>query len=99
VGLPPDLARLGDQLVDAARRTNRARRARRRRFAVATVTGAIAFAALTPGALEPAHRDLTIAAVAADGFARPGCDHARGARFTLVACEGPAVLHRPYAIQ
>jgi hypothetical protein len=96
VGLPPDLARLGDQLVDAARRTTRARRARRRRFALATVTGAIAFAALTPGALEPAHREFAI--VAAERIA-PGCEHPRGARFTMAACEGPAVLHRPYAIR
>jgi hypothetical protein len=99
VVLPPDLARLGDDLVDAARRTSRARRARRRRFALAAVTGAVAFAALTPAALGPAHRELTIVTAAAEDFARPGCDHARGARFTLVACEGPMVLHRSYAIQ
>jgi len=97
VVLPPDLARLGDDLVAAARRTARERRERRRRFAVAVVTGALAFAALTPTTLDPAHRRLAL--VAADGFARPGCDHARGARFTMAACEGPAVLHRPYAIQ
>lgn len=93
MALPPDLARLGDHLVDAARRTSRARRAQRRRFALAAISGAIAFAALTPTALEPAHVDLTIAAV--DGFARPGC----GARSTPSACAGPMVLHRPYAIQ
>jgi hypothetical protein len=98
VGLPPDLARLGDHLVDAARRTTRARRARRRRFALAVVTGALAFAALTPAALDPAHRESTLVA-AAENFARPGCDQPRGARFTMVACEGPMVLHRPYAIQ
>jgi hypothetical protein len=96
VGLPPDLDRLGHDLVTAARR-NTARRAARRRFAVAALTGALAFAALTPAALGPAHRDLPVAA-AAEGFARPGCDHARGARFTMVGCEGPMVLHRPYAI-
>jgi hypothetical protein len=89
VALPPDLARLGDHLVEAARRTSRARRAhRRRRFALATISGAIAFAALTPAALEPAHVDLTIAAV--DGFARPDCSG---------RCVEPMILHRPYAIQ
>ena len=89
MALPPELARLGDHLVEAARRSSRARRAqRRRRFALAAISGAIAFAALTPAALEPAHVDLTIAAV--DGFARPAC----GGR-----CAEPMILHRPYAIQ
>ena len=89
MSLPPDLARLGDDLVEAARRTGRARQAqRRRRFALAAISGAIAFAALTPAALEPSHVDLTIAAV--DGFARPACDG---------RCVEPMVLHRPYAIQ
>jgi hypothetical protein len=96
VGLPPDLARLGDDLVAAARRTARARRAQRRRIAVAVLAGAIAFAALTPAALEPAQRDVALAA--ADRFGRPGCDHPRGARFVMAECEGPAVLYRPYAI-
>jgi hypothetical protein len=97
VTLPPDLARLGDHLVEAARRTARARRAQRRRFALAVVVGALCFGALTPAALDPAHRELTLAAV--DSFAGPGCDQPRGARFTLTACAGPMVLHRPYAIQ
>jgi hypothetical protein len=97
VALPPELDRLGDDLVTAARR-NTARRADRRRFAIAVLAGALAFAALTPTALDPAQRELTLVA-AADSYARPGCDHARGARFTMVACEGPMVLHRSYAIQ
>lgn len=95
MGLPPDLARLGNELVDAAVRTTGARRARRRRFAVAVIAGALAFAALTPAALEPSHREATIAATAGD-YALRGCDHARAA--PLVGCEGPMVLHRPYAI-
>jgi hypothetical protein len=95
VALPPDLARLGDHLVEAARRTARARRAQRRRFALAVVVGALCFGALTPAALDPAHRELTLAAIVAE----PGCDQPRGARFTLTACAGPMVLHRPYAIQ
>lgn len=93
MGLPPDLARLGNDLVDAARRTTSARRARRRRIAVAVLGGALAFAALTPAALDPAHRDVTIAS-----FTTSGCDLSRGARTSLVRCEGPMVLHRPYAI-
>jgi hypothetical protein len=96
VGLPPDLARLGDDLVAAARRTAGARRAQRRRIVVAVLGGAIAFAALTPAPLEPARRSATLAA--ADRFGRPGCDSPSGARFVMAVCEGPVVLHRPYAI-
>jgi hypothetical protein len=96
VGLPPDLARLGDDLVAAARRTNSARHARRRRFAVAALSGALAFAALTPAALDPAQRDL--AAASSETVATLGCDHARGTRLALVGCPQPVVLHRPYAI-
>jgi hypothetical protein len=96
VGLPPDLARLGNELVDAARRTTRNRRARRRRLSLAAVCGALAFAALTPAALTPADRELMIAA--AERFPPPGCNLARAADATLVDCEGPMVLYRPYAI-
>jgi hypothetical protein len=94
VGLPPGLTRLGDEIVAAARRT-RDRHARRRRFATAVLAGALAFAALTPASLDPSHRELTLAT---DGYAPRGCDLARGTQATLVACEGPMVLHRPYAI-
>jgi hypothetical protein len=96
VELPPDLARLGDDLARAARR-DAARRERRRRIAAAAVAGAAAFVAFTPAALQPAQRTITFASSAR--YAEPGCDHPRGARFTMVACEGPMVLHRPYAIQ
>jgi hypothetical protein len=96
--LPPDLARLGDDLARAAGRAN-ARRERRRRIAAAAVTGAAAFVAFTPGALDPAQRTITLADATPRYAADPGCDHPRGARFTMVACEGPMVLHRPYAIQ
>src|SRR5918992_5634776 len=95
--LPPDLARLGDDLLGATRRTT-ARRERRRRVTLAATIGALAFAALTPAALDPAQREIRFAD-AATPFAQPGCDHPRGARFTMAACEGPMVLHRPYAIQ
>ena len=64
--------------------------------------GALAFATLTPAALGPAHRDVRLAArYCAAGFAPPGCDHPRGARFTLPACEAAIELtiqrHRLYA--
>jgi hypothetical protein len=95
--LPPDLARLGDDLVVAAQRAA-ARRERRRRIAAAAAVGAATFIAFTPAALGPAQRTLTFAD-ATTRYAEPGCDHPRGARFTMAACEGPMVLHRPYAIQ
>ena len=98
MGLPPDLAQLGDELLAAARRTRRVRRAQRRRFtAVTALAGALAFAALTPAALDPAHPEFTIVA-AAERLAPPTCDYTRGTRYTLLACEGPMILHRPYAI-
>jgi hypothetical protein len=96
VELPPDLARLGDELARAAGRSA-ARRERRRRIAAAAVAGATAFVVFTPAALDPAQRQINFASTAR--YAEPGCDHPRGARFTMVACEGPMVLNRPYAIQ
>jgi hypothetical protein len=92
VELPPDLARLGDELTGAARRAT-ARRERRRRIAVAAAVGAAAFVAFTPAALEPAQRELTFA----DRFAPMACDQPRGATFTLAACDGPMILNRPAA--
>ena len=93
--LPPDLARLGNDLVEAARRTTTARRARRRRIVAAVLGGALAFAALTPAGLDSADRDVTVAA--AEALPPAGCDLARS-RPAPAACEGPMVLHRPYAI-
>ena len=102
--LPPDLQRLGDQLTGAAARTaaaERLRREGRRRLAITATLGALVFATLTPAALGPAHREVRVAALPAEGFAPPGCDQPRGARFMLPACEAVPVLtmqrHRPYA--
>jgi hypothetical protein len=83
--------------VAAARRTSE-RHQRRRRFAVAAMAGALAFAVLTPASLDPAQRALQTAD-AADRFPAVACDHTRGAKFTLAGCEGAMVLDRPYAIQ
>jgi hypothetical protein len=94
VELPPDLARLGDELALAARRTT-ARHERRRRVAVAAVVGAATFAALTPAALGPAQRVPTLAEASSLPALR--CDQPRGARFTLAACKGPMILNRPAA--
>jgi hypothetical protein len=99
VPLPPDLDRLGEQLAAAAARTRdkRSRRAeQRRRLALVGVVGAIAFAALTPGTLSPAVRDVALANAA---VVPPGCETPRGSGFMLERCEAaPAARpHRPYA--
>ena len=74
VELPPDLARLGDELTRAASRRN-ARRERRRRIAATVAVGAAAFVAFTPAALDPAQRPFTLAS--AGDVAGPACDHPR----------------------
>jgi hypothetical protein len=85
VAMPEDLERLGDALTAAAERSVAARQ-RRRRLARAGVIGALAFAALTPGALGPAQRPATVLQFAsAPGvpvYLATGCDQPRGARFT-----------------
>jgi hypothetical protein len=93
--LPPDLARLGDDLVRAARRAT-ARRRRTRRLAVATAAGALALAALTPAALDPAQRAVTVAD-RAGSYEPPGCQSPRRAQFTMAACESSRILNRPAA--
>jgi hypothetical protein len=97
--LPPDLDRLGDQLMAAAARTRdkRSRRGeQRRRLTVAGVVGAIAFAVLTPGELGPAIRDLTLANAT---VVPPGCELPRGSGFMLPRCKAARAArpHRPYA--
>jgi hypothetical protein len=95
-GLPPELSRLGDELSSAAERTRDRRRhraERRRRVAATVLAGALIFAALTPAALEPAHRDVVqVASVR-------GCDPPRSDKFPHTGCGAPMVLHRPYAVQ
>jgi hypothetical protein len=101
--LPDDLERLGDELAAAAGRTLSARRRRTefwRRMATGGVVGALAFAVLTPAALDPALRDLETVAIASEPLA---CDQPRGTSFSMPACnaraKGAMVLHRPYAVQ
>jgi hypothetical protein len=95
--MPPELTRLGDQLSSAAERTRDRRRRRaehRRRLLVTGIVGALIFAALTPAALDPAHRDRIQVA----SHVR-SCDPPRSDKFTPTGCGAPMVLHRPYAIQ
>jgi hypothetical protein len=98
--LPPDLDRLGQQLAGAAGSTLAARRRRaerRRRVTGAAVIGAFAFAALTPGPLGTGVRDLGHANLVGAGVEQIGCENSRGRSFRLPTCEGPMILHRPYA--
>jgi hypothetical protein len=96
-GLPPDLAKLGDELTTAAQRSLAERRHRaelRRRLAVTGIVGALIFAALVPAALRSGHQ----AAPELTSVAR-SCDPPRSDKFPHTGCGEPMVLHRPYAIQ
>jgi hypothetical protein len=91
--LPPDLARLGDQLaVATARAGARARRnARLARMGVTGATVALALAVLAPGALHPSDGTRTLAIAAAGTAYRPvACDQPRGATFAAARpCAAP----------
>jgi hypothetical protein len=94
--LPPDLARVGDELVEAAARRVAKRDARRRlagRIAATGVAALIAVAALAPAALGPAEQATTATTVLiarAPTVDPPGlpaaCDQPRGGRLSLPAC-------------
>jgi hypothetical protein len=92
--LPPDLARLGDQIAAA---TSRARaRARRRkellvRLAATGAAAALALAAFAPGALHPSDSARTLAIAAASATFKPtACDQPRGATFAAARpCAAP----------
>ena len=91
--LPPDLARLGDQLATATVRA-RARRRRRTRLARVGMTCAVAALAIgvsVPGALQPSDGVDTLALAAASVSYRPmACDRPRGATFAAVRpCAAP----------
>ena len=91
--LPPDLARLGDQLAVATTRAG-ARRRRHRRMARLGLTGAAAALALgvfAPGALHPSDSARTLAIAAASVSFKPtACDQPRGATFAAARpCAAP----------
>jgi hypothetical protein len=102
--LPPDLDRVGDDLVAAAALAIDRRGRRRRLIARAAGTGAAAMAALAwlvPATLGPAERshDMLLArSVSLVEPARPAaCDLPRGGRPALPACQAgePIPLGRP----
>jgi len=82
--LPPDLARLGDQLAVATTRAG-ARARRRKRMARLGLTGAAAALAIgvfAPGALHPSDSARTLALAAASVSFKPtACDQPRGGTF------------------
>ena len=91
--LPPDLARLGDQLAAATVRA-RARARRNARMARLGVTGAVAamaIAVFAPGALHPGDSARQLAIASASVIYRPAaCDQPRGATFAAARpCAAP----------
>jgi len=105
--LPPDLSRLGDQLLTAAQRRIASRRRRAEllaRLASAGIAGALLFAMLTPGPLGPADRGEGPAFASAPAAAQVAadCDQPRLATYVSSSpCAGSSlvVLRRAHAWQ
>ena len=91
--LPPDLARLGDQLATATARAGaRARRrARMLRLAATGAVTALAVGVFVPGSLHPSDGARTLAIAAASASFKPtACDQPRGATFAAARpCAAP----------
>ena len=91
--LPPDLARLGEQLSDATARdgARRRRNARLARFGATGAAAALALAVFAPGGLHSADGARTIALASAGVAYRPvACDQPRGATFAAARpCAAP----------
>ena len=91
--LPPDLARLGDQL--AAATTRAGARARRRklmtRIGITGAAAALALGVFAPGALHPTDGARTLAIAAASATFKPtACDQPRGGTFAAARpCAAP----------
>jgi hypothetical protein len=87
--MPPDLARLGDQLAAATTRSAHKER-RRRRMAVTAAVTALAFVAVAPGAVQRGESPVRLATATAVGYTPSGCDMPRGATFAAVRpCASP----------
>ena len=83
--LPPDLARLGDQLAAATARAGARQQRRKKLLTRLGATGAAAALALgvfAPGILHPSDGARTLALAAASASFKPtACDQPRGATF------------------
>jgi hypothetical protein len=103
--LPPDLERVGDDLVAAAARSLAARRTRRRRVARTAstcVAATVALTAFAPAALGPAVPSPTDVLLARASVIEPtrlpvACDQPGGRRVLLPICAAgePIRLGRP----
>jgi hypothetical protein len=100
--LPPDLERVGDEIVAAAARDLAARRHRRglaARTAGTVIAAVLAGAVLLPAALGPSTRGPLLARTAPLGFvpAQPTACDQPGGRVTLPAClaSDPVRIGRP----
>jgi hypothetical protein len=92
--LPPDLARLGDQLAAATARAGARQQRRKKLLARLGATGAAAALALgvfAPGILHPSDGARTLALAAASASFKPtACDQPRGATFAAARpCAAP----------
>ena len=91
--LPPDLARLGDQLAVAtalSAQEERRKTALRRRVAVTAAVTALAFVAVAPVTLQRGGAPVRLATATAAGYTPSGCDEPRGATFAAVRpCASP----------
>jgi len=52
---------------------------------------------LAPGSLDSGVRDLGHPNLVGAGVEQIGCEASLGRSFILPTCDGPMVLHRPYA--
>src|SRR4051794_31899745 len=87
--LPPDLDKVGDDLVAGVARAVDARRQRRRRAlaGLGAVAAAIALPVVVVPAVGPGHREPVLLTGATIEPAVPvGCDQPRGRRVALPAC-------------
>ena len=92
--LPPDLARLGDQLAAATARAGARQQRRKKLLTRLGATGAAAALALgvfAPGILHPSDGARTLALAAASASFKPtACDQPRGATFAAARpCAAP----------
>src|SRR4051812_26323160 len=82
--LPPDLARLGDQISGATERARarRRRRARMARLGLTAAAAALAVAVFAPAGLQPSDGTRTLALASVSVAYRPiACDQPRGGTF------------------
>jgi hypothetical protein len=98
--LPPELARLGEQLQAATARAVARRRSQarlRRRAALVAAVGALALAGILPAVIGTSQTGRSLTAVSttvsSTAVAHPPCDTLRAATLTVPEACAPAVTH------